>query len=106
MEETGILLLPPKYLLKDLPQLRTQYASRKLNNLNSLLIAAWEKDLHLLLPVARFATPHIPRMSRFDCLFFLALTGVQRVNLGASDSLSELSIHMAESSRYYWATPL
>lgn len=30
MEETGIMLLPPGYLLKDLCQLRTQYANRKL----------------------------------------------------------------------------
>lgn len=45
-------------------------------------------------------------MGRFDCLFFLALPGLQRINLGASDSLSELSIHVAESSRYYWATPI
>jgi 8-oxo-dGTP pyrophosphatase MutT (NUDIX family) len=30
MEETGILLLPPGYDLKDLSQLRAQYATRKL----------------------------------------------------------------------------
>jgi hypothetical protein len=45
-------------------------------------------------------------MGRFDCLFFLAMPGLQRINLGASGSLSELSIHIAESSRYYWATPM
>lgn len=30
MEETGILLLPPGYVLQDLSQLRNQYANRKL----------------------------------------------------------------------------
>lgn len=68
-------------------------------------MSLWKDHLGLLAPIARFITPQIPKMSRFDCIFYAALAGVVRVNLGHNGPLEQLSIHVEESNKYFWATP-
>lgn len=98
------MLLPPHSKLANLKELKHHYAQRSFKELTRLILDAWEHDLKLMVPIARFITPQFPKLSRFDCYFFRLKEGVLRVNLGKNDSLYQLSIHTEESSKYYWAS--
>lgn len=53
----------------------------------------WRKYLDLLLPIARFVTPQIKGMSRFDTYFYLVSTKVKRINLGLNEPIEILEIN-------------
>ena len=66
------------------------YKKKDVDCLGDFISKVWSSHLDEIKPVLRLATPHLKKMSRFDCLFFIVDWNCQKINLGSSDNLEEL----------------
>ena len=81
------------------------YKKREYAEIAEYVAKVWSEQLELIKPILRLATPQIPKMSRFDCVFYIVDSSVQKINIGEKDDLDNLDISIDESNHFYWKEP-
>ena len=97
--------MPPSVTFTKIEQFRTQYKKRQYDDIAEYTAQIWADHLELIKPILRLATPQIPNMSRFDCIFYIVDESVQKINIGEKDDLDNLDISIDESNYFYWKEP-